>query len=448
MNYYNLPEKFENSMKTLLKDEYDEFINSYEDTRVFGLRCNLLKTAPEDFLNKMPFTLSKVSWAEEGFYYNDEEKPGKHYLHDLGAYYIQEPSAMSAVSLLDPKPGEIILDLCAAPGGKSTQIACRMMGEGLLVSNEIIKERTKILSSNIERLGIRNAVVTGESSEKLAGRFPYCFDRILVDAPCSGEGMFRKNPEAIEEWSPQNVIMCQKRQAEILDNAAVMLKPGGVMVYSTCTFSKEENEDNVESFLNRHKEFSLVKTERLWPHKVKGEGHFVAKFVKEGVLEKTVLSFPEKSSGKKKSGKGDKSTDSAEIKTFLTDECKLSKEAVDKMFENATVTVFGDNYYLTPQAVGSLSGLFVERPGLWLCTALKNRLEPSHSLGLSLRSYEVTDKLEISEEEAKKYIEGNTLTCDPAIKGWIPLFVGDYCLGFGKAVNGVVKNHYPKGLRN
>ena len=219
----------------------------------------------------------KVSWANEAYYFDENVRPGKHPYHEMGLYYIQEPSAMSAAALLAPKPGMRVLDLCAAPGGKSTQLATYLGDSGLLVSNEINTQRSRILSQNIERMGIKNAIVTNEDSFVLASHFPGFFNAIQVDAPCSGEGMFRKLPEAIEQWSMENVAICAARQKEILDNAAVMLKPGGTIVYSTCTFSKEENEDVIEYFLERHPDFTLEEMERFWPHKVDGEGHFVAK---------------------------------------------------------------------------------------------------------------------------------------------------------------------------
>ncbi|MCR5116147.1 MAG: RsmB/NOP family class I SAM-dependent RNA methyltransferase, partial [Lachnospiraceae bacterium] len=277
-----LPEQFKARMEKELGPEYGAFIASYEDTRLYGLRCNLLKSDPKAFCEKMPFLLSKIEFAEAGFYYNDEERPGKHVYHEAGAYYIQEPSAMSAVTELDVKEGDIVLDLCAAPGGKSTQIASYLNGQGLLVTNEINKDRAVILSSNIERMGVRNAVVTSEASDSLARHFPLFFNKILVDAPCSGEGMFRKDETAVSEWSPENVSMCAKRQEEILKNAASMLAPGGTLVYSTCTFSREENEDNIEKFINENPDFELLLIKRLMPHVIKGEGHFVAKLKKKG----------------------------------------------------------------------------------------------------------------------------------------------------------------------
>ena len=301
-----LPEAFKEKMKNLLGTEYEAFLESYEKERVQGLRLNPGKTDEKEFLAKVPFHLTKIPWAREVYYYDSSDRPGKHPYHEAGLYYIQEPSAMAVVELLDPKPGDCVLDLCAAPGGKTTQIAGRLMGEGFLLSNEIHPARAKILSQNVERMGIRNAVVANETPERLAERFPEFFDGMVVDAPCSGEGMFRKDEEACRQWSPDHVVMCAARQRQILDSAARMLKAGGRMVYSTCTFSPEEDEQTIEMFLSEHPEFeiedmgvreglspgkpewgisaaeTLRGTYRIWPHLSEGEGHYLAVLRKTG----------------------------------------------------------------------------------------------------------------------------------------------------------------------
>ena len=306
-----LPQLFTERMKQMLGEEATDFFRAYEREPYKALRRNPQKMGREAFLTKMPFSLSPVFWEENGFYYEMQDQPGKHPFHEAGVYYIQEPSAMAPAGLLEAAPGEKILDLCAAPGGKSTQIGAAMQGEGILVCNEIYPARAKILSENIERMGITNALVLNESPERLAEIFPDYFDRILVDAPCSGEGMFHKNEEAQEEWSPENVTRCAERQDGILDRAAEMLHDGGRLVYSTCTFAPAENEGTILRFLRRHPEFTVIepywqadissgssqwaadvdgtyltctpqeeealqRTIRLWPHKVKGEGHFAA----------------------------------------------------------------------------------------------------------------------------------------------------------------------------
>ncbi|SEP82392.1 RsmB/NOP family class I SAM-dependent RNA methyltransferase [Butyrivibrio sp. TB] len=255
-----LPSKFTNRMKFMLGQECDAFLVSFECVRSKALRINpcKLQGGREDAYSKLPFETKKILWEENGFVYNDEDEPGKHPLHMAGLYYIQEPSAMSPVAYLDPKPGQRVLDLCAAPGGKSTQIAGRMQGSGILVSNEINAGRAKILSENIERMGIGNAMVLNETPQNLSARFEGWFDRILIDAPCSGEGMFRKNEDAVTNWSPENVRLCADRQDEILDNAASMLAPSGRLVYSTCTFAPDEDEGTIYRFLLRHPEFRVV----------------------------------------------------------------------------------------------------------------------------------------------------------------------------------------------
>ena len=290
----------------------------------------------------------RVSWANEAYYFDENVRPGKHPYHEMGLYYIQEPSAMSAAALLAPKPGMRVLDLCAAPGGKSTQLATYLGDSGLLVSNEINTQRSRILSQNIERMGIKNAIVTNEDSFVLASHFPGFFNAIQVDAPCSGEGMFRKLPEAIEQWSVENVAICAARQKEILDNAAVMLKPGGVIVYSTCTFSKEENEDVIEYFLERHPDFTLEEMERFWPHKVDGEGHFVAKLVRRGSVDTDL-----KADRKNKKNKNSKNRKN-ETKPALTKEnMKLLSEFLDETIsenmaawiKNSRLVMFGEQLY-------------------------------------------------------------------------------------------------------
>ena len=435
----NLPESFKESMREILKDEYDAFEKSYDGPRYVGLRYNPLKATRDEFLNTVPFRLEPVDWAREGFYYDPDERPGKSALHEAGAFYIQEPSAMSAVAVLDPQPGDRVLDMCAAPGGKSTQIAGRLMGEGLLVSNEYVRDRARILSSNIERMGVRNALVLNETPEVISARFPSFFDKILVDAPCSGEGMFKKEENALGEWNPENVKMCHERQLMILTEASKCLKAGGTLVYSTCTFNKLENEGTVDEFLKLHPEFELDKTERFWPHKIKGEGHFVARFRMSGM--------PVVKESKPLSLTGNEAKQFKELREFLLNELRLTPECVDSLTDGRRIEAFGDNLYSLPVGIDSLKGLRVERPGLWIATVKKNRLEPSHSLALALKPSDVITSVEISDTDADRYIEGNTLSCDPTVKGWVLLTIRGFSLAFGKASGGVIKNHYPKGLR-
>ena len=393
-----LPEQFLTRMEELLGGEYDVFLESYERERYQALRINPAKTDRERFLGQAPFTLTPVAWEKNGFYYESTDAPGRHPYHEAGVYYIQEPSAMAPAALLMEEAAEDgmehrVLDLCAAPGGKSTQIASYMKGKGILICNEIHPARAKILSENVERMGICNAIVTNETPQKLAEHFPVYFDRILVDAPCSGEGMFRKNEEAREEWSPENVALCAKRQDEILDCAAEMLMPGGTMVYSTCTFAPDENEGSMERFLERHPEFSLQKltpangmtagmlegTIRLYPHHLNGEGHFLAMLRKEGEVVYPLFSSEEPTAASK-----DKKSAGKEYPEFL----EFAGESL-KGDWNGRFLTFGDQLYRTPAGMPSLRGLKVLRPGLHLGTMKKNRFEPSHALALALRPEEV-----------------------------------------------------------
>lgn len=364
---------------------------------------------------------------------------------------------MSAVEVLAPKSGEKILDLCAAPGGKSTQIAGRMAGKGILVSNEIIPNRAKILSQNIERMGVANAVVCNETPDRMAIFFPEYFDRILVDAPCSGEGMFRKDDTAVAEWSEEQVKLCADRQRMILEEAAKMLKPGGILVYSTCTFSEEENEETIRKFVQKHKDFEIEHMARFWPHKIEGEGHFVARLKKaEGLhteVYRTIEDEQEKQGRKKntKAKKGACEKNAADeitlCREFLSYELGVSEEKRAALEEDAVYVLFGEQIYLVPKQMIPLQGIKVIRPGLHMGTGKKNRFEPSHALALHLKAEETESWYEMTEEETKRYLKGETFACDADRKGWVLLTTQGYSLGFGKAGGGQMKNHYPKGLR-
>ena len=254
----NLPSAFLTRMQEMLGEEYEAFLQSYESGHYQSLRLNPRKTDREEFTEKSPFHLTPVAWEKNGFYYSEEDTPGKHPYHEAGVYYIQEASAMAPVGYLDVQPGDYVLDLCAAPGGESTQIGAAMQGKGILICNEIHPARAKILSENVERMGLTNAVVTNESPERLSTYFPEYFDKILVDAPCSGEGMFRKEPAALAQHCEALVKQCAELDADILDSAAAALAPGGELLYSTCTFAPEEDEGQVAAFLQRHPEFMLA----------------------------------------------------------------------------------------------------------------------------------------------------------------------------------------------
>ena len=443
-----LPQAFLDRMEQMLGEEYPAFLQSYEKERYQALRVNPLKADRDAFEAAAPFTLRPVEWEPNGFYYGKEDAPGKHPYHAAGVYYIQEPSAMAPAAYLDAQPGEKILDLCAAPGGKSTQIAEYMRGRGMLITNEIHPQRAKILSENIERMGISNAIVLNETPESLSKRFIAFFDRILVDAPCSGEGMFRKNDNAGEEWSEENVALCAERQDGILDCAATMLKPGGRLVYSTCTFAPAEDEGSVSRFLETHPDFCLEKEERLMPHKIKGEGHFLAVLHREGgQLSSAATAGTEKSLTLK---------DCREFLDFAKEALTIPAE---ELTEGKILLRFGEQLYLAPAETPSLRGLKVLRPGLHLGTVKKNRFEPSHALALFLKKEQVVHAVNLvcDGTAVRKYLEGQMLTigegCDVEMenvslpKGWCLVCVDGYSLGWGKAAGAVLKNHYPKGLR-
>ena len=459
----NLPIEFEKKMKAFLGNEWDDFLYSYDNNRFQALRFNTLKVQSQEERMRILKTLKissdkKVSWANEAYYFDENVRPGKHPYHEMGLYYIQEPSAMSAAALLAPKPGMRVLDLCAAPGGKSTQLATYLGDSGLLVSNEINTQRSRILSQNIERMGIKNAIVTNEDSFVLASHFPGFFNAIQVDAPCSGEGMFRKLPEAIEQWSMENVAICAARQKEILDNAAVMLKPGGTIVYSTCTFSKEENEDVIEYFLERHPDFTLEEMERFWPHKVDGEGHFVAKLVRRGSVDTDL-----KADRKNKKNKNSKNRKN-ETKPALTKEnMKLLSEFLDETIsenmaawiKNSRLVMFGEQLYRLPDMEVDIKGLKVQRAGLHIGEFKKQRFEPSHSLALALKLNDAKNlvKLTCDNPQTIGFFNGQSvmLSDEQAAeckKGWALVCVDGYTAGWGKVNGTQVKNHYPKGLRN
>ena len=457
-----LPQDFINRMREMMGEEYEAFEKSYELPKYQSLRLNTLKTEHERFLKEIPFSLKNVSWCENGYYYEAADTPGKHPYHEAGVYYIQEPSAMAPVEYLEVKPGERVLDLCAAPGGKSTQIATALQGQGMLICNEIHPARAKILSENIERLGIRNAVVLNETPAKLAAMFDSYFDKILVDAPCSGEGMFRKNEDACGEWSLSNVELCGARQDEILDCAASMLKPGGKIVYSTCTFAPIENEGSVYRFLERHPEFDteeasvfegmtkgklewyvedssreeqIARTIRLWPHQLKGEGHYLAVLKKEGSLS---ADFKGYCKNPPESGISEK--EYVEYSIFVTENLKVTLQG--KKIK------FGDQLYLIPEDMPALKGLKVLRPGLHLGTLKKNRFEPSHALALTLDAKDVLHSVNLASDsyDIRAYLKGQTLNAEGE-KGWYLVLVDGYSIGWAKLAGAVLKNHYPKGLR-
>lgn len=437
-----LPAAFLSRMRRLLGDEFDAFLASYALPRNAGLRLN-----PRKRKSPLPFCGEPVLWEPNGYYYDPVLRPGLHPFHDAGLYYLQEPSAMAPAGLLCVQPGERVLDLCAAPGGKSTQLAAAMDGQGLLICNEIHPKRARVLASNIERMGIGNALVLSEHPAKLAERFPQYFDRILVDAPCSGEGMFRKEDAAVNDWSEEVVCMCAARQREILNSAAAMLRPGGRLVYSTCTFSPEENEGVISAFLHTHPDFSVVPcsapyfdrgrpdwinapadgiehTLRLFPHKLRGEGHFAA------LLERRA--------------DGDGLESALQRPEHLPDEIHAFLREYGIELDGIPVS-FGETWFIAPQELPDLRGLRVLRAGLELGETRKGRFVPAHALALWLRSFPNTADFPADGKEIAAFLRGETLR-DKA-RGWTLVTADGYAIGWARGADGILKNHYPKGLR-
>ncbi len=440
---FNFPNDFLNRMSECLGNETEAFLRSFDRSLKKALRINPLKINEDRFKELTDIELlDKVPWCPDGFYIDGNSHPGKSVLHDAGAFYVQEPSAMAVAELLMPERGDIMLDLCAAPGGKTTHIAGKMKDAGFLVSNEINFGRAKILSKNVERMGIGNCIVTSNTPEELCNAFGCFFDKILIDAPCSGEGMFRTKEVAISQWSLDNIGYCVKRAKEILRCAIPMLKPGGIMVYSTCTFEVCENEEMINYILSEFPEmercdeapeyikrnlspgiYQDAGTYRVWPHRQDGEGHFLAKLKKRGEYNRS---------------------------PFNSYKCKKNK-LLDDFFEDCGITlpdgrlIAGkDEPALTPFDTGGMS-LRVLRNGVKLGTIKKDRFEPDHALALYLSPGDIKKVFDMADPYA--FLAGDSIPCDKDVKGWgIAAFEG-LSLGWGKATGGVVKNHYPRGLR-
>ena len=539
----HLPSEFVRRMESMLGPGSQEFFNSFHGERYSGVRANLLKTSVDNFQQVLPFSLSSIPWCASGFYYDGEEelkrglRPGKHPFHEAGLYYIQEPSAMAVAEAAGPvlrtrltanekgrERGEEekplrVLDLCAAPGGKSSQLASILGGRGFLVSNEIHPARAKILSQNMERMGLTNGMVISHSPEELGARFPRCFDVIVVDAPCSGEGMFRKDEATVEQWSPENVQMCARRQKDILIDAVSMLAPGGTLIYSTCTFAPAENEgvllwllrtwpelETVPAFagssrfdqghpewvteefgcedageLTDREKQQIRMARRLWPHHVRGEGHFLVKLRRrsdsgeafDGEETDRELSRSWMGRGEKKKGK--KSGGASPNRTLSRPPAEWEEFAAEMFGDGAAVLtricgpgfqwlMFGEQLYAIGADCPGLDGLTVLRPGLHLGTVKKGRFEPSHALALAVTPNAIEDlglwqrcaelwnpAVGNGDALAERWLRGEALA-DTALarlprSGWNLMTYRGVPLGWGKVSGGAVKNHYPKGLR-
>lgn len=445
-----LPIEFENEMKKLLGEAFPDFVKSYQDTPANGLRVNTHKVSVEDFQEKAPFALHPVEWISNGFTYRDAV-PSKHPYYFAGLYYLQEPSAMTPADRLAPVPGDFVLDLCAAPGGKATELGARLKGQGVLVANDISNSRAKALLKNLELMGLPNIYVTSENPKRLVQEFPAFFDKILVDAPCSGEGMFRKEPRMIADWEKQGPAYYSEIQRELVLQAADMLKPGGRMLYSTCTFSELENEGTIEWLLSQRPEMELIPCEpyegffpgrkglekcvRIFPHCMKGEGHFVALLEKKG----EAVSFPK---GQAKSRKIP-----AEAEEFLK-KCRKTEQEKEWIFrmQDTRLYALGAEDHM-PEKLRYL------RTGLYLGECKKNRFEPSQALAMALNPETYDSCLSFSREDERviRYLKGETLdVSDMEMKNpkdWQLVCVDGYSLGWGKLAGNSLKNKYYAGWR-
>ena len=425
----NLPEAFLSRMRAELGDAaFADYLAAMELQPRRALRVNLLKTTAEEFSAQADFSLTPTGIVPESFFFEDDVAIGKHPLHAAGLCYAQEPAAQAPAALTGAKSGIAVLDLCAAPGGKTTQLAAMMQNTGLLVANEPVRNRAEILAGNIERLGVTNALVTCMRPDALAAVLGACFDVVLVDAPCSGEGMFRKDEVAVREWSPEHVLACAARQEQILESAALLLKPGGRLVYSTCTFSREENEGAIERFLSAHTDVSLTESRRMYPHSSVGEGQFMAVLARAGAGESSAaLSAP---AGER-------------IPAFEA----FWQEAFAAELPKAML--LPDGRVLLPPALlpHELKGLHIVRAGV-LAGELKNgRFTPDHALALAYPASSFRQTVPLEAGARTRFLAGETVACDPARSGWCPATVLGHPVGWGKAVDGTLKNHIPKGLR-
>lgn len=457
----NLPQNFMNAMKELLGEEYDSYLESFSKQRVHGLRINTKKISVEEFLKITSFQLEPIPWVENGFFYDECQTVTKHPHYHAGLYYIQEPSAMIPADRLPVSEGDCVLDLCAAPGGKATELGAKLRGTGILVANDISNSRAKGLLKNLELFGIADVLVTSEKPERMEGYFLEFFDKILIDAPCSGEGMFRKDPAMIKSWLTNGPDYYRPIQQEILLSASRMLKPGGMIIYSTCTFSPEENEGSIQYLLDHTEDFEVVqaagykgfasgmpevvanasdelkKCIRIWPHKMQGEGHFIALLRKKADPEHK---NPVSSANKKS--------------VPLPKECQEFMERNLKIdFSDKLVTVYDGKVYALPSCLGNIKGLRFLRTGLYLGEVKKKRFEPSQALAMNLEMNQAKNVISFQESDERviKYLKGETielLSTDVQVKnGWVLVGVDGYPLGWAKAANGTLKNKYYPGWR-
>ncbi len=450
-----IPASFLERMEELLGEEYPAFAASMEEKHHTGLRVNTGRLTAEELQKAVPFALEAVPWVKNGFYYEEEDRVTHHPAYYAGLYYIQEPSAMIPASILPVKPGDRVLDLCAAPGGKATELAARLNGEGLLLANDISASRAKALLKNLELFGVSNCMVSAEEPENLAEAYPEFFDKILIDAPCSGEGMFRRDSGMVRDWLERGPAYYAPIQKRLLELGVRMLAPGGYLVYSTCTFSEEEDEGQIRGLLEAHPELSLVRPGwqegfseglslkecvRIWPHRAKGEGHFAALLQKRGEEGRRGPAAPG-DTGKKLRPVQEEKLD-GEARSFIG----LLPE---RLKQGGQLFLLEDQLYLIP-VDGLRRGIHYLRTGLSLGTVKRGRFAPSQALAMALKKEEFPAALdlEFTDERLLRYLKGETISMeDEQAKGWILLCAGGYPVGWGKAGGGTVKNKYCRGWR-
>ena len=436
-----LSEKYLNKMKELLGDEYDDYLNSFNEKRIHSLRVNNAKISNEEFERICPFKIKRIPWIENGYYFDENDRPSKHPYYYAGLYYLQEPSAMTPANVLPIEKGDIVLDACAAPGGKSLELASKLGDSGLLVSNDISVSRAYSLLKNLELGGHKNIYVMAEDISKLSKKFVKSFDKILIDAPCSGEGMLRKDPSIIKEWEDKGNEYYANLQKDIVKSAVSMLKDGGMMVYSTCTFDKSEDEDIVSYILSLDDDLKLERINeyegftrgidmdeaiRLYPHKLQGEGHFVALVKKDTPKTVTVK--------KKHVSKIDS---------------KEAEEFIKRDFDDGYFEIINNNLYFIPEYDFEKKGLRILRSGLLMGEIKKHSFEPSMALALNLKMDEFKNVINLSVDDKRviSYLKGETISVPEAKDGWVLVCVNGYSLGFGKMQSGIMKNKYAKEWR-
>jgi 16S rRNA C967 or C1407 C5-methylase (RsmB/RsmF family)/NOL1/NOP2/fmu family ribosome biogenesis protein len=451
-----LPAAYVERMTSLLGDEAEAFFASYDRPARSGLRVNPRKISPEEFQRRSPWPLEPVPWCGTGFYLPEDAPAGKHPWHAAGLYYLQEPSAMAVVGQLLLDAETWVADVCSAPGGKATQIEDRLGEASLLVANEMVGSRVKALGENLERWGAAQTVITNLEVHRIADVLPSAFDEVLVDAPCSGEGLFRRSPDARGEWSPAHVEGSARRQRALLEQAARLASPGGDLIYSTCTFAPEENEQVIAAFLDTHAAWSLdpidderlapgrsdwAETEhdlsgmaRLWPHRLEGDGHTIA------ILHRDDNDFDDQIPFEPP----------AAIPNAPDSVQDLFGDFVERVIPGFTIESYllklGETLMFLPMMGSAAYSLPMVRKGLWAGTYAPDRFTPSHALALYLQPDQCSNVETLDFEEAARYLSGETLS-KPGAPGWVLIAFDGFPLGWGKRSGDVIKNHYPKGLR-